>query len=336
MHRPIWRRRFIVGAASTFASIGVLRGRARAAQWEYKAGHDLPASFPLHIRMVEMWDAVNRETGGRLHVTVFPNSQLGGQSAMLSQLRSGAIQFLNTLNGVYSEVVPVAGIDAVGFAFKSEKDAEKTLDGPLGAYIRNEFKSKGMYAFEKQWALGLRQLSSYSKPIRSASDFAGFKMRTPPSRIAVDLFTTLGASPTPISAAEIYTSLQTHIVDGLDFPIGAIELFKLYEVQRYVTLTNHMWSGYWLTANLDVWNGLPADVRAIVERNAAKAALAERADNTAQTAQLSAKLQQRGMKFSDADTASMRARLGPYYARWKQNFGSTAWSLLETSVGKLG
>lgn len=337
MPRSFRRQGFLAGTAATFASIGILRTPARAAQFEYKLAHDLPVTYPLHIRSVEMCDAIASESNGRLHIQVFPNSQLGGQTAMLSQLRSGALQFLNTLNGVYGEVVPAAGLEAVGFAFKSAPAAVAALQGPLGAYVRGQFNAKGIKAFEKRWDLGMRQMCSLPKPIKSAADFAGFKMRAPPSKIAIDLFTTLGASPTPITAAEMYTSLQTHIVDGLDLPVGAVQLFKIYEVIKYVTYTNHMWSGYWLTGNLEAWNALPPDVQAIVERNAAKYALLEQQDNTSSEASNAKLLQTEGIVFAEADTASMRARLGPYYARWKATFGAHAWSLLEAAARtKLG
>ena len=330
--RHFLARSALAGAAFT-TGVLVKASPARAAQFEYKLGHDLPEAYPLHIRSVEMAEAIAKETNGRLRITVFPNSQLGGQTGMLSQLRSGAIQFLNTLNGVYMEVVPAAGIEAVGFAFKSAQAAVAAMEGPLGAHVRGEFKSKGIYAFEKRWSLGMRHMCSSTKPIKTAADFLGFKMRTPPSKIAVDLFTTLGASPTPITAAEMYTSLKTHLVDGLDLPVDAVQFFKLYEVIKYVTYTNHMWSGYFLTANLDAWNALPPDIQAVVERNAAKYALIEQRDRSAGEGTYSKTLQGEGVAFGEADTTSMRSKLGPYYAKWKDYFGAQTWTLLENAAG---
>ena len=336
MTQSIRRGPFIAGSAAVLAAAAMVPAPARAAQYEYKLGHDLPPESALHVRLVQMFDEVNKETGGRLSVQVFPNSQLGGQTAMLSQLRSGAIQFLATLNAVYGEVVPTAQIASVGFAFKTPADPMRVMDGPLGAYIGTQFNGKGLYMFRKWWDLGMRQMTSSLKPIQTVADFNGFKMRTPPSAIAVDLFKTLGASPTPITAGEIYTSAQTHLIDGLDFPISAIETFKLFEVQKYISITNHVWSGYIVSGNLDAWNALPADIRTIVEKNADKYVALERADTVSQNAGYVTTLTQQGMKFNNADTASMRAVLGGYYARWKDNFGATAWGLLEGGVGKLG
>jgi tripartite ATP-independent transporter DctP family solute receptor len=337
MRGSIRRGNFLAASAATFASIGVIKSPARAAEFEYKYGHDLPVGYALHTRSMEMVDAIERETNGRLKITIFPNSMLGGQTAMLSQLRTGAIQFLNTINVVYSTVVPSAAIEAVGFAFKDMQTAVRTMEGPLGQIVRKDFQTAGMYAFEKRWNLGLRQTWSSTKPIKTADDFVGFKMRTPPGKISVDLFTTLGASPTTVTAAEMYTSLKTHLVDGLELPTEAVQLFKIYEVVKYGSYTNHMWTGYFFAANLDAWNALPADIRAVVERNAAKYTLLEQQDRIGLESVYRKQLEGEGIVFSDADTAGMRAKLGPYYARWRDTFGAQAWSLLEAGSGnKLG
>ncbi len=337
MKQSIRRRTFLAASATTFASIGVIKSPARAAEFEYKYGHDLPIGYALHIRSTEMVDAIERETNDRLKISIYPNSTLGGQPAMLTQLRSGAIQFLNTINVVYSTVVPSAAIEAVGFAFKDMQTAVKTMEGPLGALVRKDFQTAGLYAFERRWNLGLRQVCSNNKPIKTADDFVGFKVRTPPGKISVDLFTTLGASPTPITAAEMFTSLKTRLVDGVELPTEAVQLFKIYEAIKYISYTNHMWTGYFLAANGDAWNALPADIRSVVERNAAKYAVLEQQDRIALEPVYRKQLEGEGILFSDADVAGMRAKLGPYYARWKDAFGAQAWSLLEAGAGtKLG
>ncbi len=108
--------------------------------------------------------------------------------------------------------------------------------------------------------LGLRQLTNSAKPIVTASDLAGLKMRTPPSRITLDLFRTLGANPTPLDFAEAYTALQTHLVDGTELPLTTIATSRFYEVQKYLSIANHTWAGYWMVANPAAWNALPPDI----------------------------------------------------------------------------
>lgn len=327
------RRQFLAGSATALASINILRLPARAAQFEYKWAHDLPVTYPMHKRMVAMADDIERETSGRLKLSIYPNSILGGQSAMLSQMRSGAIQFLSTMNVVYTQVVPAAGIEALGFAFKDAQQAVKTMEGPLGTYVREQFMARNIYACEKRWSLGMRQVCSNDKSIKRPEDFDGFKMRTPPGQISVDLFRTLGASPTPITATEMYTSLKTRLVDGLELPVDAVQLFKIYEVIKYISITNHMWTGYFVTANLDAWKALPPDIQAAVERNNSKYAVLEQQDREAAEGFYRKQLQGEGIGFTNADVDAMRAKLKPYYAKWKGEFGAQAWALLENSTG---
>jgi tripartite ATP-independent transporter DctP family solute receptor len=287
--------------------------------------------------MKDLWDAVRTQTNGRVDVTVFPNNQLGGDTAMLQQLRAGALQIMTLDGGILESVVPVAAIQSVGFAFSDPSAAYRTFDGKLGAYVRGEIESKGIHPFEKIWENGMRMMTSSAKPIHTAADLAGFKMRTPSSRIALDLFRSLGSAPTPMNFSELYTSLQTHVVDGQENPLANIEFARFFEVQKYLTLSGHMWGGYWLLASGDWWKSLPADVQAIVSRNAVTYGERQRRDVDKLNDTLIAKLRTQGMEVIDKpDRASMKAKLPEFYKRWKAEFGDTAWSLLEGSVGKLG
>ena len=144
------------------------------------------------------------------------------------------------------------------------------MDGALGAYVRRDFASKGIYVFEKTYESGFRQVTSSTKPIHRVDDFAGFKIRVLPAAIFVDLFKLLGAAPVPIDGSEMYVAMQTHIVDGQDSPLATIESFRLFEVQKYISITNHIWGGYWIAANAEAWNALPDDIRGIVSRNLLK------------------------------------------------------------------
>jgi tripartite ATP-independent transporter DctP family solute receptor len=331
------RRRFAAGSLAAFASIAIVRAPARAATFAYRYASNLSIDHPLNVRMIEMWAAVKRETGGRLDVTVFPNSELGGDTGMLAQLRSGALQFFTIDGGVLQSVVPVAAIQGVGFAFKDSNAAFAAMDGPLGAYVRKEIEAKGLAVLPKMWENGMRQITASNRPIKTAGDLAAFKIRTPPGRLWVDLFHSLGASPTPIAFAEVYTALQNHTVDGQENPYAVVDTAKLYEVQKYLSVTNHMWSAYWLLGNQDAWNALPPDIKAIVVRNASKYAVLQRRDTALLNASLADKLARRGMQVNSADTASFRAKLrdAKFYDHWRSEFGTTAWDLLEASSGKL-
>jgi tripartite ATP-independent transporter DctP family solute receptor len=336
---PSSRGAFITTTAATFASIAFIRSAASAAEFTGKAGTNQPVDHPLSVAMKDLWDAVRKETGGRLDVSVFPNNQLGGDTAMLQQLRAGALQVMTLDGGILESVVPVAAIQSVGYAFTDSAQAFRAFDGRLGDYVRKEIGAKGIHAFEKIWENGMRQITTSSKPIQKADDLVGFKIRTPNSRMALDVFKSLGASPTPLNFSELYTALQTKVVDGQENPLANIEFARFYEVQKNLSLSSHMWGGYWLLTENDWWAKLPRDIVDIVTRNASTIADRQRKDVMRLNDTLIGKLQTQGMnvnKLSAADRATMRAKLPDFYKRWKGEFGETAWSLLESYTGKLG
>jgi len=190
--------------------------------------------------------------------------------------------------------------------------------------------------FERAWVNGFRQITTSIKPIVTVDDLRGLRIRTPASAIWVDLFTTLGAAPTPIVASEMYTALQTHIVDAQENPFTIIQTYRLYEVQKFVSVTNHMWSNFWVTANAQAYRALPADLQRVLRDAANRMALANRRDMQASNDALAAKIVAEGMKLNRVATAPFRARLGPFYAKYRAKYGEDAWKLLEGSVRSLG
>jgi tripartite ATP-independent transporter DctP family solute receptor len=336
MHHQPSRGTFIASSAAVFASIAFVKSPARAAEFMWKTGSNQPADHPLSVAMKDMADAIGKESNGRIQLDVFPNSQLGGDTAMLTQLRSGALQMMTLDGTILASVVPIASIQGIGFAFTDSAAAFTAFDGALGTHVRGEIAAQGIHCFEKIWENGMRQITSSTKPVKSAGDLANFKIRTPAAKITLDLFKALGASPTPINLSETYTSLQTKVVDGQENPLANIMINRFYEVQKYLSLSSHMWGGYWLIANGDAWKGLPPDLQAVVSRNAAVAAAKQRTAVGALNNSLLGALKGKGMIVSDVDRPGMRAQLGGFYKTWKGELGDKAWALLEQYAGKLG
>jgi tripartite ATP-independent transporter DctP family solute receptor len=335
----ISRRHFAVGAAAA-GSLIAARGRAKAAApIEMRQFHNQTTDSTLHKRLVEMWAAIETETGGKIRVRTFPeNDKLaGGDPQARDMLVSGELQFYTLMGGILGEVVPIADIQGMPFAFKDSPQVYAALDGDLGALLREQAMTKGIHAvpggcFEN----GFRQITSSTHPIRSIADLKGFKIRVPASQMFDDCFKSLGALPTAINTNRLYDALKSAQVEGQENPLAIADGFKLYEVQRYVSLTSHMWSGYNLLANLAAWRRLPADMQAAIERNTIKYLKLQRADNVALNASLQSALEKRGMIFNQADTASFRPPLADFYKRWKAHFGASAWAMLEGHVGRLG
>ncbi len=335
--RTLTRGRFAASGAAALASIAVIRAPASAAQWSYKYASNISLDHPLNVRMRECWDAVKAQTQGRLDVQIFPNNQLGGDTQAFQQLRSGALQFFTLDGGILQSVVPVAAIQAIGFAFKDSAEAFRAMDGALGDYVRAQIRAAGIYVHPKMWENGMRQMTSGTRPVRGVADLAGFKIRTPPGELWVDLFRSLGAAPSPLNFSEVYSALQTHVFDGQENPYAIIETARLFEVQKYLSVTNHMWSAYHFLGNQDAWKALPPDVQSVVERNLTKYALLQRRDTQLRNDSLAEKLVRQGMTMNRADANALRAKLAAsgFYTKWRDKFGVQAWSLLEKTSGKL-
>ena len=332
----VTRQGFVAGTAATFASIGVITP-ARAADFDLKYGLDLPVDHPVNVRSVEAFARIKKATNGRVQITSFPTSQLGSDPAMIGQLRSGALESVAMPGAFLNALVPLASIENLAYAFPNRETAFRAMDGDLGRVIRDEFAANGLVVLEKIWENGFRDITTSTKPIRTVADLAGLRIRVSPGKIRVDTFQSLGAAPTPIALSELYTSLQTHVIDAQENPLLLIEQQKFFEVQKYVSLSEHIWSGYWTLFNQDVWNKLGRDLQAIVSREMGAATLAARNDNVILNRSVRDKLARRGMIFNDVDKESFKKKLidAKYYERWKAEFGPKAWDALEKYANKL-
>jgi len=334
----ISRRQFTARLALA-GGMALIGRNIQAADFKLRQFHNQPADSPLHKRLVEMWAAVKTETGGRVDVATFAdNDQLpGSDPAALKMLVDGELDFFTLNGGLIGTVVPAVNVQGIPFAFRDEAQVYKAIDGDLGAHLAKEMAAKGIYAVPRAcFENGFRQITCSVRPIRTVDDLKGIKMRSPDTPVYVECWKALGATPVVFNFNKIYEALKTGEADAQDNPLNVAELLKLYEVQKYISLTNHMWSGFNLIANLKMWQGLPADVQRIIERNAEKYVKLQREDTDTMNHDLAPRLTQRGMTINQPDAASFRARLGDYYSRWKNIIGSKTWALLEGHVGKLG
>ena len=231
--------------------------------------------------------------------------------------------------------MPPASINGVGFAFKSYDQVWAAMDGKLGAYVRSEIGKRGLVAFEHPFDNGFRQITTGTKPITTPDDLKGLKIRVPPSPLWTSMFQAFGAAPTTINFAEVYSALQTKIADAQENPLSLIETAKLYEVQKYCSMTNHMWDGFWLLGNRRAFEKLPADARTAVEREFGKAAMDERAAIAKLNGEVRGTLEKRGLVINDVDNAPFREALktAGFYKEWRGKYGEEAWHVLEESVG---
>jgi TRAP-type transport system periplasmic protein len=325
---------------SAAAAAGALAGPARAAapQFVLKLSTNVSDTHPQAIRAREMARRVLDDTAGRVQIQLFPNNQLGGDTDVLSQLRSGAVDFMLVSPLILGALVPAAPISDVGFAFRGYDQVWPAMDGALGAYVRDQISSRStLFAFEQIWDNGYRHVTLDNGAIHVPDDLRGKKMRVMQSAMSTSIFRALGAATVPINWSETYSALQTHVVDGQENPLVILTTSKIYEVQKTCSLTQHIWDGFWFAGNKANFARLPSDLQQVVRKRVNEAALLARADLAGMNKSLVAELEAHGMKFNTVDLSKFQDKLRAegYYAQWRQKFGEEPWALLQKYAGTL-
>ena len=304
-------------------------------RFRYRLGANQPEASPTARRLAEMAEAIRRDTDGEFELEVFPESRLGPDPQMFADLRQGTLEFY--LSGaLLGGVAPTSALPLMPFVSSDSGQVFGALDGALGDRIRGELADAGLHAFRRSWQNGFHHITTSTRPIHRAADFAGLKIRTPGGEIAADFFRTLGAEAGMVPFSGMYQALKEKRFDGQSDPLGVVQSLRLYEVQSHLSLTAHWWTGFTLLANAQAWASLPGEIQEVVERNAEAYALLQRADIEAVNAAGSEALAKAGMAVNTADEVSLRAALGDFYTRWRQRFDPAAWRLLEQQVGGIG
>ena len=330
-------RRTLIAGATALAAPTILLRPAEAAEFNWKFATNIPPTHPSNAQAQAAIDRIREQSSGRMNITLFPNNQLGGDTDMFSQLRSGAIQLFPISGLIVQTVVPEAGANGVGWAFKDYDTVWAAMDGEFGTAIRRKIDAAGIHPFEKIWDNGFRQITSSRGPIAQPDDLRGFKIRIPVMPILTSLFESMGAGPSSINIKEAYSALQTKLVDGEENPLALIDSWKFYEVQKYCSLTSHVWDGLWVLANARAFNRLPPDLQQIVRNNINEAAIGQRADLRKLNDGLQETLEKQGLQFNRPDPEPFRAKLreAGFYRQWQEKFGPELWAALEKYTGKL-
>jgi len=338
--KNITRRQVLkIGAAATALPLFSITTRpANAAEFTYKFATGQDPTHPVNKRAQEAIERIRNATNGRLEIKLFPANQLGSDTDLMSQIRNGGVEFFNQASVVLSTLVPAAGIVNTGFAFHDYKEVWAAMDGPLGAYVRAQIEKAGLLTMSRPWDNGFRQITTSTKPVKTAGDLKGLKLRVPAAPMLTSLFTALGASPTPINFNEVYSSLQTKLVEGQENPLAIISTARLYEVQKFCAMSNHVWDAYWILGNRRAIERLPKDIQEIVRRELDKAATDERADIASLSISARNDLAAKGVQIIEPDKNSFKDALakGTFYKDLRSKFGEDAWKLLQNSVGSLG
>jgi tripartite ATP-independent transporter DctP family solute receptor len=244
---------------------------------------------------------------GKLSVTIFHSASIGNETEILQQIQMNTIQIGIITGGPFDTFDPIVRVINYPFLFKDNQQADTVLDGPLGDEILASLESSGFkgLCFSEN---GFRNLTNNKRPVRSPRDIAGLKIRVMDSLLHKTIWQTLGANPTPMPWP-IYTELEQGVIDGQENPLWVMEVYKFYEIQKYMTLTRHVYSPHIDVASLVWWQGLSSDLQDLVRSAIREAAVYQRKNNREKDAARLALLKEKGMLVEEApDIDALRAK----------------------------
>ena len=296
---------------TTFAAI-LLCGTAVAAQpLELKLGHVASPGSLFDLTSREFAKRVQQKLGGKVVVQLYGSSQLGDDTEMMQKVKLGTLDFTMP-STVMSSVVPAFGLFEMPYLVRDRehmKRIEKEIVWPMLA----PQAEKAGYKIVAVWENGFRQITNNAHPIKTPQDLKGIKLRVPKGKWRVKMFQAYGASPSAMGLSEVFVALQTGVMDGEENPLTQIYTSKFQEVQKYLSMTDHVYTPAYLVTSVRRWNALPADVRKGIEEAARETQPYVYKTGAQQDEELLGKLKQAGMQVNEADKAAFRTASKPIY-----------------------
>jgi tripartite ATP-independent transporter DctP family solute receptor len=299
--------------AATLAGTAALAGAQQPVK--LTLGHGAAPGNPRHEAAVKFAETVKAKTNGRIEVQVAHSAQLGDDAAMVTALRSGTLDMSANSQGAVSTVVPEYAALGLPFLFSDVQKAWQLMDGPIGKELGEKSAAKGMVLLGL-WDNGIRHMSNSKRPLKAPADLKGLKMRTPPDAVTVDIMQALGADAQQIKFSELYVALQQGVVDGQENPLTNIASAKLYEVQKYITLTGHKYESTPFLMSKRTWDRLGAADQKVITEAAAEATQLQRRLNKEADDKLVAELKSKGLQIDGVDRKAFVDASKPVYAKW--------------------
>jgi tripartite ATP-independent transporter DctP family solute receptor len=327
----------IVGSA-VLGLCGLVLSSAAQAQINehtFRIGINGAPGHPVVVGAEKWAELINKKSNGKMTLKVFP-STLGGDVQVLSAVQGGTVDFMSMNSGILQGIQKEFAIFDFPFMFESGKEADTVLDGAFGKKLADLLPSKGLYNLI-YWELGFREITNSKKPVAKADDIAGLKLRVIQSPIYVDTFAALGANAVPMNFSEVYTALEQRIIDGQENPYAVIETSKLNEVQKYLTVSNHMYNPQSLLASKKKWDALTKDEQDLLMSTAVEARTWQR-QNTRVMAENSLANLKKTMTVSvlpPEELAKIRAKLKPVIEKYSANVGPELVKELQTELDKI-
>jgi len=278
-----------------------------------------------------------KRTGGKFRMKGFASASLGNDMQMQNALIGGAQEMTVVSTATLVGIVDDFGVFDLPFLFANEKEADAVLDGPVGQKLAAKLESKGLVGLV-YWENGFRNLTNSKHPIAKMDDLKGVKLRVMQNPMYIDMFNAMGANAIPLSFAELFTALESRTVDGQENPVNTIESSKFYEVQKYLTITRHVYSPWIVLASKKWWDGLNADEKQAVQASAVASRDFERKDSRDAGAVALEDLKKKGMQvtvLNEAELARMRQAARPAVDKFAASGHADLVKDIDASVAKL-
>ncbi|MCJ8143339.1 TRAP transporter substrate-binding protein [Ancylobacter sp. A5.8] len=279
-----------------------------------------PMSSHFGVAATAFKESVEKDSGGRLKVEIFPGGALGGEREIIESVQLGTIDMAMTSTSVVGNFVPDVLVFDIPFLFRDTAHARAVVDGPVGQDILKKFEAQNLIGLG-YGENGFRHLTNNKRAVNQPADMSGMSIRTMENPIHIQAFSQLGARPTPIAWPELYAALQQGVVDGEENPLSNIITAKFFQVQKYLALTGHVYAPTAILMSPATWNKLSDEDKAIVKAGIAKAIAAQRAEVEKLEATGVETLRKAGMEVNEVDKSQFSALLAPAYADFGKRFG---------------
>ncbi|HYI72969.1 MAG TPA: TRAP transporter substrate-binding protein [Skermanella sp.] len=288
--------------------------------------------------MEKFAELVKEKSGGKITIKLFPGGTLGGDVQTLSALQGGTVEMSVMNAGLMSGVSKDFSLVDLPFMFETPQQADAVMDGPFGTKLAEALPAKGVVALG-YWELGFRNLTNNRRAVTKADDISGLKIRVLQSPVFIDLFTALGANPVPMPYPELYTALETGTVDGRENPYSNVVSAKMFEVQKYLTVTNHIYNPQIVIMSKKAWDKLNEDERKVIQDAAAEARDFQRKVSRAQSEEALAELKKAGMQVTELpaeEIAKLREKAKPVIEKHSAAANADMVKMLKDELAKAG
>jgi len=301
-----------------------------------KFAFSLAKDHPLGVGAQKFSDLVAQKSGGKIKIALYPNAVLGGDPQNLSAVRGGTIDFASMATGLLAGIDKQFMVFDFPFLFGTPQEAYGLSDGPVGTKLLAGLQQHGIVGLGI-WDLGFRNMTNSKRPIAKHEDMQGLKVRAIASPIYLDMFSTLGANPVPMTFGEVYGALESKAIDGQDNPVGVIESAKFAEVQKYLSLTRHVYTGMPLLMSKKTWDGMSEAERKIIVDAANEAKAEERKLSQAKEVQSIEGLRKSMQvnEVSPAELARLRQKVQPVVDKFAKEVGEPLMQQVNAELTRL-